>query len=282
MRVEQLSGRGAVVTGGGGGIGRSIAIALAQQGMDVVLADIELEQAERVRDEVRALGRRSIAVRTDVSKPEDVAALADASFEAFDDIAVLVNNAGVTWRPYRASWDASLEDFEWIMSVNFWGVLNGHRSFAPRMGRSRNPSHIVNTASRAVLLPIPGHAAYTASKAAIDGFSMAVRAEYAAAGLDIGVTVLFPGPVRTDFASSERLRSAADGAEARGVVPWISYTEGQPSRTGADSSDAIDPEPVGPMVVDAIVRDLPYVLTHPLPEHVTERARLLGEAATDR
>lgn len=282
MRVEQLSGRGAVVTGGGGGIGRSIAIALAQQGMDVVLADIELEQAERVRDEVRALGRRSIAVRTDVSKPEDVAALADASFEAFDDIAVLVNNAGVTWRPYRASWDASLEDFEWIMSVNFWGVLHGHRAFAPRMGRSSQPSHIVNTASRAVLQPIPGHAAYTASKAAVDGFSMAARAEYEAAGLDIGVTVLFPGPVRTDFASSERLRSADERPDARGVVPWTSYTDGQSANTGAGASDAIDPALVGPMVVDAIVRDLPYVLTHPLPTHVAERAGLLADAAAPR
>jgi NAD(P)-dependent dehydrogenase (short-subunit alcohol dehydrogenase family) len=282
MRVEQLAGRGAVVTGGGGGIGRSIAIALAEQGMNVVLADIELESAERVRDEIRGLGRRAIAVRTDVSDLSDLSALADASFEAFGDIAVLVNNAGVTWRPYRASWDASIEDFAWIMSVNFWGVLHGHRAFAPRMGQSGSPTHIVNTASRAVLQPIPGHAAYTASKAAVEGFSMAVRAEYAAAGLDIGVTVLFPGPVRTDFASSERLRSAADRAEARGVLPWTSYTRGEEVQTGADSAQAIDPETVGPMVVDAIVQDRPYVLTHPLPEHVTERARLLGAAATGR
>ncbi|WP_347754708.1 SDR family NAD(P)-dependent oxidoreductase [Agrococcus sp. ProA11] len=282
MRVEQLAGRGAVVTGGGGGIGRSIALSLAQQGMDVVLADIELESAERVRDEIRGLGRRAIAVRTDVSQQADVEALADASFDAFGDIAVLVNNAGVTWRPYRASWDASTDDFAWIMAVNFWGVLHGHRAFAPRMGRSGLPSHIVNTASRAVLQPIPGHAAYTASKAAVDGFSMAVRAEYAAAGLDIGVTVLFPGPVRTDFASSERLRSADERAEARGVVPWTTYTEGQPSDTGASASDAIDPALVGPMVVDAIVHDRAYVLTHPLPSHVTERARMLAEAAATR
>ena len=282
MRVEQLSGRGAVVTGGGGGIGRSIALALAAQGMAVVLADIELESAKRVRDEIRGLGQRAMAIRTDVSDLSDVSALAEASFEAFGDIAVLVNNAGVTWRPYRASWDASVEDFAWIMSVNFWGVLHGHQAFAPRMGLSGTPAHIVNTASRAVLQPIPGHAAYTASKAAVEGFSMAVRAEYAAAGLDIGVTVLFPGPVRTDFASSERLRSAVDRAEARWVVPWTSYTRREQMQTGADSAQAIDPETVGPMVVDAIVRDRPYVLTHPMPVHVTDRVRLLSEAATGR
>jgi hypothetical protein len=88
--------------------------------------------------------------------------------------------------------------------------------------------------------------------------------------------------VRTDFASSERLRSVADRAEARGVVPWTAYTRGEAVQTGADSAQAIDPETVGPMVVDAIVQDRPYVLTHPLPEHVTERARLLGAAATGR
>ena len=282
MRADQLAGRGAVVTGGGGGVGRSIALALAGAGMDVVLADVELEAAERVRDEVRALGRRAIAVRTDVSQLAEVEALADASHDAFGDIAVLVNNAGVTWRPYRASWDASVDDFAWIMSVNFWGVLHGHRAFVPRMRDSPLPAHIVNTSSVATLKPTPGHAAYTASKAAIDGFSLATRAEYEAAGSDIGVTVLYPGPVRTGFAGSERLRPASQRADARGVVPWQRYTDGEPLLAGAESAQAIDPAAIGPLVVDAIVHDRPYVVTHPLPDHVAERARLLQELAADR
>ncbi|KAA6435258.1 SDR family NAD(P)-dependent oxidoreductase [Agrococcus sediminis] len=279
MRREQLRGRGAVVTGGGGGIGRSIAMALAGAGMDVVVADVDVAAAERVRDEVRALGRRAVAVRCDVSQLAEVEALADAAYRELGDIAVLVNNAGVTWRPYRASWDASVDDFAWIMGVNFWGALHGHRAFVPRMAASPLPSHIVNTSSAATLRPVPGHAAYTASKAAIDGFSMAVRAEYEAAGLDIGVTLLYPGPVRTGFAGSERLRPEADRAETRGVVPWSSYTDGQPMRAGAEAPGAIDPDTVGPLVLDAIEHDRPYVMTHPVPPFLAERARQLTEAA---
>lgn len=281
MRREDLRGRGAVVTGGGGGIGRSIALALARAGMDLVIADLELDAAERVRDGLLALGHRAIAVRTDVSQAAEVEALADTAYGELDDIAVLANNAGVTWRPYRASWDASVEDFEWIMSVNFWGAFHGHRAFVPRMAASPLPAHIVNTSSIATLKPTPGHAAYTASKAAIDGFSLATRAEYAAAGLGIGVTVLYPGPVRTGFPTSERLRPAAERADARGVVPWQSYT-GEPMRAGAEAPGALDPAVVGPLVLDAIEHDRPYVLTHPLPDHVAERTRLLEEAARER
>lgn len=282
MRRQLLRGRGAVVTGGGGGIGRSIALSLAGAEMDVVVADIELEAAERVRDELLALGRRAIAVRTDVAQAAEVEALADTAYDAFGDIAVLANNAGVTWRPYRASWDASIDDFAWMMSVNFWGVLHGHRAFVPRMGRSELPTHIVNTSSIATLKPTPGHAAYTASKAAIDGFSLAARAEYEAAGLGIGVTVLYPGPVRTAFPTSERLRPPSQRADARGVVPWETYTDGRPMKAGAEAAGAIEPETVGPLVLDAIERDLPYVLTHPVPDHVGERARLLAELSAER
>lgn len=277
MRRADLRGRGAVVTGGGGGIGRSIALALAGAQMDLVVADIELDAAERVRDELRALGRRAIAVRTDVSQADEVEALAETAYAELGDIAVLANNAGVTWRPYRASWDASIRDFEWIMGVNFWGAFHGHRAFVPRMAASPLPAHIVNTSSIATLKPTPGHAAYTASKAAIDGFSLATRAEYAAARLGIGVTVLYPGPVQTGFATSERLRPASERADARGVVPWQTYTDGEPMQAGAETPGAIDPAAVGPVVLDAIEHDRPYAMTHPLPPYVHERTRLLTE-----
>lgn len=245
--------------------------------MDLVVADIELDAAERVRDELRALGRRAIAVRTDVSQADEVEALAETAHAELGDIAVLANNAGVTWRPYRASWDASVGDFEWIMGVNFWGAFHGHRAFVPRMAASPLPAHIVNTSSIATLKPTPGHAAYTASKAAIDGFSLATRAEYAAAGLGIGVTVLYPGPVQTTFARSERLRPAADRADTRGVVPWQTYTDGSPMQAGAEAPGAIDPAVVGPLVLDAIEHDRPYAMTHPLSPYVLERTRLLAE-----
>jgi hypothetical protein len=126
------------------------------------------------------------------------------------------------------------------------------------------------------------NARHTASKAAIDGFSLATRAEYASAGLDIGVTVLCPGLVRSGFVTSERLRRGAERADARAVVPREAYTDGAPMRAGAEAVGAIDPTRCGPIVLDANVHDQPYVLTHPVPEHVAVGAHLLGELAAGR
>lgn len=281
MQIEEMAGRGAVVTGAGGGMGRSIALALAAEGVHVVVADIDAEAAHRVSEEARDLGARSIPFSVDVSDLAQVEALADAAYAEFGDIAVLANNAGVTWRPFRASWDATLEDFAWMMNVNFWGVYNGHRAFVPRMRESSAPKHIVNTSSMATLLASPGHAAYTAAKAAVDGLSLATRAEYEIAGFGIGVSVLYPGAVKTRISTSERLRPVAEQSAHRQVIPWDSYTGVPGSTAGAETKEtlknlddvsehtqAIDPEWVGPMVLQGIVENRPYILTHPGPEAI--------------
>jgi NAD(P)-dependent dehydrogenase (short-subunit alcohol dehydrogenase family) len=262
MDIDQFSGRGAVVTGGGSGIGRSIALSLASVGLNVVVADIDEDAASRVSSEVRGRGVDSLAVRTDVSQFNQVAALAEAAYAEFGDIAVLANNAGVTWRPYRATWDASIEDFQWIMGINFGGVLNGHRAFVPRMRGTGAPKHIINTSSVVSLVPSPGHAAYAAAKSAVDAFSIAARAEYEIAGIPIDVSILYPGYVKTSIATSERLRPRTQQSTERAVVPWDTYGE-QGGLQGAETKEAvsdlslltswhqaIDPALVGPMVVD--------------------------------
>lgn len=289
MQITDIAGRGAVVTGSGGGMGRSIALALAEAGLNVVIADIDLEAATAVSEEVKALGVKSIPFKVDVSKRDEVEALASAAFDAFGDIAVLVNNAGVTWRPFRSSWDATDADFEWMMNVNFWGVYNGHRAFVPRMRETPGPKHIVNTSSMATLNATPGHSAYTAAKAAVDGLSLATRAEYEAAGLGIGVSVLYPGSVKTRISTSERLRPEAEQASHRKIIPWESYDlETRPS--GAEEKEtselseithflqAIAPEWVGPMVVQAIIENRPYIMTHPTPPAVDTHAAELNRS----
>ncbi|WP_157157592.1 SDR family NAD(P)-dependent oxidoreductase [Diaminobutyricimonas sp. LJ205] len=291
MKLEELQGRGAVITGSGGGMGRSIALTLAKNGVNVVIADIDPEAAAKVSAEAEALGVRSIAVPTDVSKLDQVEALAATAYDEFGDIAVLANNAGVTWRPFRASWDASIEDFEWMMNVNFWGVLNGHRAFVPRMRQVTAPKHIINTSSLATLHASPGHAAYTAAKAAVDGLSLATRAEYEAAGFNIGVSVLYPGSVKTRISTSERLRPKAEQAATRHVIPWETYTQNAGLMAGAEGkeivtdqaevtyfSQAIDPDWVGPMVLDAVLNNHPYVITHPTPESVSRHAEELARS----
>ncbi|KAH6999308.1 hypothetical protein EDB80DRAFT_555794, partial [Ilyonectria destructans] len=190
-----LNKGGAVVTGAGGGIGRSIALSLAEAGCDVLVADIDLEAAEVVAGEIEALGRRGIAMKVDVTRSDDVKAMADRAYSEFSNVTVLVNNAGVTMRPFRAIWDSSEADFKWMMEVNFFGVQNGVAAFVPRMLETPGRKHIVNTSSMATLIDPAGHGAYNAAKSAVDGLSNSLRNEVEEE--DIGVTIVYPGRVDT-------------------------------------------------------------------------------------
>ncbi|MEV0685286.1 SDR family NAD(P)-dependent oxidoreductase [Nocardia sp. NPDC050378] len=273
--MKEIKGRTAVVTGAGGGIGRSIALELAAEGANVAVVDIDKAAAESVAAEIDAKGGRATAHSVDVSDLDAVRRLADEVYAEFGSVEILVNNAGVTLRPFRASWDTSYEDFEWVMKVNFWGVLNGHHVFVPRMRETSGEKHIVNTSSMASLIPIAGHSAYSAAKSAVDGLSHAARGELATQG--IGLSILHPGPVRTRIVTSERLRSEAERSEARGVKPWADYVQqpGNPHVEGkaeqpvtdpdvaATPLEYIAPDATGRLVVDAIKANKPHILTHP-------------------
>ncbi|WP_285314329.1 SDR family NAD(P)-dependent oxidoreductase [Pseudarthrobacter sp. fls2-241-R2A-168] len=286
--MENLRGRTAVITGAATGMGRSMALTFAREGINVAIADIDLQAAEATRDEVLALGVNAIAVQTDVSKLEAVESLAEEAYASFGNVDILVNNAGVTMRPFRASWDTAYADFQWMMNVNWWGVLHGHHVFVPRMRQQPGDKHIVNTSSMASLRPIAGHSAYSASKMAVDGFSLVVREEYKTAGLDIGVSILYPGAVTTRINTSERLRPEQERSEVRGVKPWSSYLPDElqstdPRQTGGTQNTVlrppIDPDEVGPMVLEGIKHDKLYIATHPVPqEHIDERRELLANA----
>ncbi len=205
--MEQLAGRVAVVTGGGSGIGREIALELARAGMHVVLADIELDAAERVADEVRALGPRALAVHTDVADLASVEAMADAAYGAFGAVDVLCNNAGVLI--FGSAQDLKVDDWRWVLDVNVFGVLHGVYTFLPRMLERGEPAHIVNTASIASLA---GRGVYGVSKAAILNITETLHADLA--GTNVGVTALMPGMLNTRIVAAQRNRPAAYGAKA--------------------------------------------------------------------
>lgn len=276
--MKDLKGRVAVVTGSATGMGRSIALALAGQGVDVVISDIDLEEAEKVCEEVRALGRRSLAIRTDVTDRNSVVKLADETFAEFGKVDILVNNAGVTLRPYRAVWDTSYEDYRWVLDVNVMGVINGVLAFVPRMREQSGEKHIVNTSSMGTLVKVPGHSAYAASKAAVNGFSDTIREELEPD--NFGVTILFPGYVKTRIGTSERLRPEADRSDNRNVTPFsevAALNQQQDYKANSDIAGAvqlkdsgeitrgIEPDGVGAMVVKAILANEPYCMTHPTP-----------------
>jgi NAD(P)-dependent dehydrogenase (short-subunit alcohol dehydrogenase family) len=279
----------AVVTGAGSGIGRSIAHALAGRDLGVVVADVELAAAQAVSEEIHAAGGRALAHQVDVRDLAAMEAMADRAEAEFGPTSILVNNAGVTLRPFRASWDTNYDDYRWMFDINWWGVVHGHMAFVPRMLAGTGDRHIVNTASTAAIHPFAGHSSYSASKAAVEGYTIAVRAELEVAAEGFGASVLYPGPIKTRITSSARLRPAEEASASTSVKPWSDYTGATPGKLietvdadgelplrAGDASEIIDADAVGAVVVDGIDRNQPHILTHPPhADRISERAEEL-------
>jgi NAD(P)-dependent dehydrogenase (short-subunit alcohol dehydrogenase family) len=203
----ELRGKVAVVTGGGSGIGAALARAFASHEMDVVVADVDVAGAEKVAADVRAAGRRALAVATDVSKLASVEALAERTWDELGGCHVLCNNAGVM--VIGALESRSIKDWEWVLGVNLWGAIHGVQAFVPRMLALPGEKHIVNTGSTAGLLSAPGVGIYGTAKFGVVGLTEHLRHDLARHG--IGVSVVCPGGVKTNILSSERNRPAELG-----------------------------------------------------------------------
>jgi NAD(P)-dependent dehydrogenase (short-subunit alcohol dehydrogenase family) len=201
MRI--LTDRVAVVTGAASGIGRATSIALAREGCDLAISDVNQIGLSETAAEVRALGRRVRQDRIDVADKERMRAYADEVFADFGRVNILVNNAGVALAGDFT--DLSLEDFEWIVGINFWGVVYGCKFFLPYM-KQADEAHIVNLSSLFGLVGVPTQSSYCATKFAVRGFSEALWVELQPHG--IGVTSVHPGGVRTNIAKSARVKDA--------------------------------------------------------------------------
>lgn len=197
--MKRLEGRVAVVTGAGSGIGRATCLELAEAGCDIAAVDVNLEGAEETAHLIRHAGRIASAHQADVSKKERMASLPGEILSVHGQIHVLVNNAGVT-AIYRFE-EHSLEDFEWVVGIDFWGVVYGCKFFLPHLAK-QDEAHIVNISSMAGLLGLPMQSSYCASKFAVRGFSESLIAELAPT--NVGVSVVFPGPFRTKVMRSAR------------------------------------------------------------------------------
>jgi len=262
--MRDLAGKVAVVTGGGSGIGAALGRAFAAEGMDVVVADIEAESAERIAAELRGAtaargsmsreGRRVLAVRTDVSELESVEALAARTYAELGACHVLCNNAGVL--VMGALETRTRKDWEWVLGVNLWGVIHGVAAFVPRMLAQPGEKQIVNTGSIAGLVPGPGVGVYGTAKAAVVGLSEHLRHDLARHG--IGVSVLCPGGVLTKILSSERNRPADLGRSKisrEDVLRIVGTGEIHPDEMQA-------PERIAAAVVAGIRANDAYIVTH--------------------
>lgn len=276
MRI--LKDKVAVITGAGSGIGRAIALALADAGTHVVVSDIQEAPARKVAEEVRSRGVRALAVVCDVAKHESVVELADRAYAEFGRVDILCNNAGISWRPFRNIWDATMADWHRIFGVNLFGVIHGLDVFIPRMRKQPGEKHIVNTASLAALQPMEGHAPYSSSKAAVAGLSESIAMDLEPEGF--GVTILCPGHVETNLTANTLHIQGGDHSDgARRFDPVELKTMKRFGAFGLDSA-----EPVGVMVRNAILNNQLYLHTVALPsELVAERVyKLYGSQAVGK
>jgi short-subunit dehydrogenase len=198
--MRELKGKVAVVTGAGHGIGRETALALAHQGCPLAICDVNEAALEGVRHELEQLGATVTAHVVDVSDKTQMASFVSEVIAAHGEVQILINNAGVT--VYASFEEHSIEDLEWILGVNLWGVIYGCKLFLPHL-KAAGEGHIVNLSSVFGIIAPPLQTSYVASKFAVRGFSESLRAELA--DQNVGVTSVHPGAIKTNIIQNARL-----------------------------------------------------------------------------
>lgn len=256
--MDPFRDRVAVVTGGAGGIGMAMARAFAARGARLVLADLDEEALGRAEKELGAEGADLLAVQTDVTRRESVALLADMAVRRFGAVHIVCNNAGVAVGGRLL--DATPEDWEFTMSVNFWGVVHGMATFCPLLIEQKQGGHVVNTASMAGLVGMEGLGVYSASKFAVVGLTESLQRELRSH--DIGVSVLCPMIVQTQInQNSVRMRPehlrGSEQAVPSGEVPMV--------------GGVIPAAAVAERVVRGVETRSLYILTHPEQREILRR-----------
>lgn len=247
--MEQFEGRTAVITGAASGIGLALAERAAAEGMNLVLADVDLATLEKA---TAHLGGRVERVRCDVSDAQDVEALAAVAHERFGAVHLLCNNAGVGGGGMVA--ELNHKDWEWVLGVNLWGVIHGVSAFLPAMLEAGEPAHIVNTASMAGHFATAGMAPYAVSKFGVVALSESMRAELGAG--PVKVSVLCPGWVSTNIYDSERSRPD----DLKVDRPEVSNEQISMARQLIQAG--LPPSEVAGRVFDAVAANRFWIFTH--------------------
>jgi len=260
--IDNFAGKTAVLTGAGSGFGLECARIAAQRGMNLVLVDVQQDALDRAVAELSASGVAILARRVDVSKGDQMEALAQAVQERFGAPHFVFNNAGVAIAGLL--WEHSVRDWEWVMGVNVWGVIHGVRLFTPMMlaAAEADPSwrgHIVNTASMAGLLTPPNMGVYNVSKHAVVSLTESLYQDLKLVTDQLSASVLCPYFVPTGINQSERNRPA-DLVVGK---PTKSQLIGQAMSDKAISSGKVTAAEVAARVFDAVANDQFYVYSHP-------------------
>jgi len=271
--MKEFRGKVAAITGAGSGIGRALAVELSARGTHLALSDID---DEGLAVTVAACEGRAVKVTSanvDVADRSAVEAWADAVVAEHGAVHLVVNNAGVA---LSATVDAmSYEDLEWLMGINFWGVVHGTKSFLPHL-KAAGEGHVVNISSVFGLISIPSQSAYNAAKFAVRGFTDSLRIELEAERCGVSATTVHPGGIRTNIARNARIDAST--AEVAGDL--------ERARAEFDRMLRTSPEDAANQILTAVRRNRRRALIGPdavvfdvvsrLPAGVHQRALVLG------
>ncbi len=264
--MKNVEGKVAFITGGANGAGLGMAQAFLKNGMKVVIADIRRDSLDQAM--VYFKNNPSIhAIQLDVADREAFARAADEAERVFGSVHVVCNNAGINlFVPIE---DCTYNDWDWVMGVNFGGVVNGIQTFIPRLRKHGEGGHIVNTASMAAFLPSAAAGIYTASKFAVRGLSEALR--FSLYPYNIGVSVFCPGLINSVIYESEKVRpsrfaSAENTAKSQKTMDVLPQIHKQ----------GMAPEEVGDRVLAGIRKNSLYIFSHP--EFKEELKEIFDEA----
>jgi NAD(P)-dependent dehydrogenase (short-subunit alcohol dehydrogenase family) len=255
--MKQFRDRTAVITGAASGIGLELARRAAAEGMNLVLADIEAAKLDAAAASLGIDAGRILAQRTDVSREDEIAGLADAAFARFGGVHLLCNNAGVGLT--RVSWELTTADWNWVLGVDLWSVIHGVQHFMPRMLKQAEGGHVVNTSSVAGLLSTPGMAAYNVAKHGVVTLSETLYGELLAAKAKVGVSLLCPAWVPTAIHESARNRPDRFGEAkpAEGLSAGYEAKSAQAVKSGRLTATDMANE-----VFAAVAEDRFYVIPH--------------------
>ena len=260
--ISDFKGKTAVLTGGASGFGLECARIGASLGMNLVIVDVQADALKLAHDELKSLGATVMAKKVDVSNADAMQGLASAVFERFGAPHFVFNNAGVG--AGGLVWENTVEDWEWLLGVNLWGVIHGVRLFTPMMldAAKQDPNyqaHIVNTASLAGLLTPPNMGIYNVTKHAVVSLTETLYQDLKLVSDQVSASVLCPYFVPTGINNSERNRPDA----LKPQVVTQSQLIGQAMSNKAVSSGKVSAAQVAQMVFDAMLADQFYIYSHP-------------------
>lgn len=254
--MKEFEGRTAIVTGAASGIGLALAERFAQARMNVVLADIEEKALAAAVDDMQGRQHQVTGVVTDTMRKASVENMLEEAIAAYGNVHILCNNAGVAGGlgDARGVWEIPDRDWDWVLGVNFSGVLYGIQAVVPHMLGHGEPSHIVNTASLAGLLP--GGGPYGVSKHGVLALTEGLYRDLGNIGANIGASVLCPGFVKTNIYRAERNRPAELGGGKSADNTQIGMLKGT-------LEQGKDPAEIADIVFQSIQEERLYVLPHP-------------------